>query len=100
MFFGELQFAFITFILGESVDGFEQWKQMVVLIAFSDDLCLEQPQIFLDFIRKKLFTEFLKFLAILYSQLQQFPEDFFIDTISSNSFMSNCLEVKRIFCSF
>ena len=53
MFFGELQFAFIVFILGEKIEGFEQWKQMVILLAFSDQLVIEQPQILLDFIRIK-----------------------------------------------
>ena len=51
MFFGEMQFAFITFILGESVEGFEQWKKMVVLLAFSDDLVIQEPQVFIEFIR-------------------------------------------------
>ena len=56
MFFGELQFAFIVFILGEKIEGFEQWKQMVILLAFSDDLTIEQPQILIDFIRKVFYA--------------------------------------------
>jgi len=80
MFYGEMQFAFITFILGESVEGFEQWKKMIILMAFADELTLQHAEIFLEFI------------PILYSQLQQFPEDFFIDAISGNNFMNSCLE--------
>ena len=52
MFYGEMQFAFITFILGESVEGFEQWKKMAILMAFADELTLQHPEVFLEFIRK------------------------------------------------
>ena len=30
---GELQFAFVTFVLGENFDSFEQWKRLVVLLG-------------------------------------------------------------------
>jgi len=52
MFYGEMQLAFITFILGESVEGSEQWKKMVILMAFADELTVQHPEIFLEFIRK------------------------------------------------
>jgi len=80
LFLGELQFAFIVFILGENLEGFEQWKRMIILICNCEDLMKESPQLFLDLI------------PVLYSQLKQLPKDFFVDNLSSDSFISNCLK--------
>ena len=30
---GELQFAFLTFVLGENFESFEQWKSLVLLLC-------------------------------------------------------------------
>jgi len=31
---GELQFAFVTFLLGENYESFEQWKSLLTLICY------------------------------------------------------------------
>ncbi len=33
----------------------------------------------------------LKFIVVLYEQLRQFPKDFFLDEISKDSFLVDCL---------
>jgi len=52
-FFGELQYAFLLFILAENVEGFEQWKKMVILVCLSDELVRKKPDVHIQFIRKK-----------------------------------------------
>jgi hypothetical protein len=34
----------------------------------------------------------LEFIVVLYNQISQFPADFFIDELSKDSFMENCLK--------
>ena len=49
---GELQFAFVTFLLGHVYDAFEQWKQLVALLTKCDDaLATRHPWLGLDFDR-------------------------------------------------
>lgn len=101
LFLGEFEVAFITFLIGEMLDSFEQWKKMFILIFSCEELLLEKPEIFLDLIRNfrnRLISEcFFYFLAVVYHQLKQFPKDFFIDAISGNNFMRSVLKVKNHF---
>lgn len=34
---GELQFAFIAFVFGDSLESFEQWKRILILICNCED---------------------------------------------------------------
>ncbi|KAK7385695.1 hypothetical protein VNO78_31495 [Psophocarpus tetragonolobus] len=56
---GELQFAFIAFLMGQSLDAFLQWKSLVSLLFG----CTEAP----FHTRTKLFTKFIK---VIYDQLK------------------------------
>jgi len=76
---GEVQFSFICFLLSESFDGFEQWKQIVNLLCSSDQALFVMPDLFCDFIE------------VLHFQLMQAPEDFFVDVISHNNFLDHAL---------
>lgn len=58
LLFGEFQAAFINFLMGESLDSFNQWKDLFILITSCDELMSQHSEIFIDFIRKKYF--FLK----------------------------------------
>uniref|UniRef100_A0A7C8ZTH8 Protein AAR2 homolog n=1 Tax=Opuntia streptacantha TaxID=393608 RepID=A0A7C8ZTH8_OPUST len=49
---GELQFAFIAFLMGQSLEGFLQWKSLVSLLL----QCVEAP----FRTRSQLFTKFIK----------------------------------------
>lgn len=96
LFFGEFQVAFVSFLMGESLDSFNQWKNIFILLTSCDELMTENKDLFIEFIRIYLLENFLKFyssLAVLYNQLKQFPVDFFHDTITSNNFMKTCLKV-------
>nr|POE98872.1 protein aar2 like [Quercus suber] len=52
---GELQFAFIAFLMGQSLEGFLQWKALVNLLFG----CIEAP----FRTRTQLFTKFIKLFA-------------------------------------
>lgn len=56
---GELQFAFIAFLMGQSLDGFLQWKSLVSLLLG----CTEAP----FHTRSQLF---IKFIKCVYHQLK------------------------------
>lgn len=49
---GELQFAFVAFLMGQSLEGFLQWKSLVSLLL----QCVEAP----FHTRSQLFTKFIK----------------------------------------
>ncbi|KAI3424879.1 hypothetical protein D9Q98_008263 [Chlorella vulgaris] len=53
-FLGEFQFAFLAFLLGQSMEGFEQWKAFLCLMFGCDDAPLGP--------RARLFTAFLQAL--------------------------------------
>ncbi len=58
--FGELQYSFVVFLLGENLEAFEQWKKIFILLTSCDDLTRERPQAFVDFIRKRVLSDNLK----------------------------------------
>jgi A1 cistron-splicing factor AAR2 len=53
MLFGEMQFAFLCFLLAENFEGFEQWKNMFILVTSCEDYVKENPGFFMDLIRKE-----------------------------------------------
>jgi len=77
---GELQFAFICFLLGQSFDGFEQWKNMIALLCTCERGMREMPRFFSDF------------FDVLHAQLQHIPEDFFVDALSGRNFLTRSLK--------
>jgi len=52
LLFGEFQVAFISFLMGESLDSFNQWKNLFILMTSCDELMNEKKELFIDFIRK------------------------------------------------
>ncbi|ESO83353.1 hypothetical protein LOTGIDRAFT_222755 [Lottia gigantea] len=77
---GELQFAFVCFMVGQNYDSFEQWKYLVHLLCS----CEEAIQKY-----SNLYTQFI---SILHFQLQEIPEDFFVDIVSQNNFLTGTLQ--------
>jgi A1 cistron-splicing factor AAR2 len=71
----ELQFSFICFLIGYVYDGFEQWKHLMNLLCNSEDIIQKLPNLYLNLIQ------------ILYFQLKEIPEDFFVDIITRNNFL-------------
>eukprot|EP01116_Phalansterium_solitarium_P010923 TRINITY_DN26519_c0_g1_i1.p1 TRINITY_DN26519_c0_g1~~TRINITY_DN26519_c0_g1_i1.p1 ORF type:complete len:307 (+),score=74.75 TRINITY_DN26519_c0_g1_i1:126-1046(+) len=77
---GELQFAFVCFVMGQSFDAFEQWKQLVRCFTGCDDKLETQPDLFVDF------------MGVLQAQLENAPEDFFDDLVTENNFLGSLLQ--------
>ncbi|KAK7094011.1 protein AAR2 homolog [Littorina saxatilis] len=76
---GEIQFAFICFLVGQTYDSFEHWKQLVHLLCTSDEALHTYPKLFTDFI------------GMLHFQIREIPEDFFVDIVSQNNFLTTTL---------
>lgn len=72
---GELQFAFVCFLIGHVYDAFEQWKILINLLCNSESLIRKYPNLFIQFIQ------------VLYFQLKEMPEDFFTDILTSQNFL-------------
>lgn len=72
---GELQFAFICFLVGHVYDAFEQWKNLIHLLCNCESFIRKEPNLFVQFIQ------------VIYFQLKEMPEDFFTDIITSQNFL-------------
>lgn len=76
---GELQFAFICFLVGHSLEAFEQWKKIIRLLCSCDDAV---PKF------REMYSEFVSILEL---HLMEIPEDFLVDIVSSNNFVYTSL---------
>jgi A1 cistron-splicing factor AAR2 len=72
----ELQLAFVCFLIGQVYDAFEQWKSLVSLLCNCDRAIVRRASFFYEF------------LSVFYFQLKEMPEDFFIDIISKDNFLT------------
>eukprot|EP00039_Didymoeca_costata_P017072 m.313569 g.313569 ORF g.313569 m.313569 type:complete len:341 (+) comp16491_c4_seq1:88-1110(+) len=77
---GELQFAFVCFLIGHVYDAFEQWKKLIVLLCTCDDALDKHPDLFFEFI------------GVLHFHLKETPQDFFVDIVSRNNFLTATLK--------
>ncbi|KAM3871943.1 protein AAR2 homolog [Diretmus argenteus] len=77
---GELQFAFVCFIIGNVYEGFEHWKDLLALLCRSEEAMRSRKDLYLGLI------------AVLYHQLGEVPPDFFVDIVSQNNFLTSTLQ--------
>ncbi|XP_017792807.1 PREDICTED: protein AAR2 homolog [Habropoda laboriosa] len=82
---GEVQLAFICFLVGQSLDAFEHWKKLVSLICGAD-CAISQ--------RRAIYIEFMKTLEI---QLIHVPEDILCDIVVNNNFIYSSL--RKLFAN-
>jgi A1 cistron-splicing factor AAR2 len=78
---GELQFAFVCFLMGQALDALEQWKRIIELLCSCDDVMHNASMLLL----------FRNFVSILYNELEVIPKDFFHDELSQNNFLKKQL---------
>lgn len=76
---GEIQFSFVTFLIGQDFEGFEQWKRLIILVTSS---CRALPE-------HHIFYE--RFLTVFALQFDVMPRDLFIDGLSGDNFLQPCL---------
>ncbi|XP_011872742.1 PREDICTED: protein AAR2 homolog [Vollenhovia emeryi] len=72
---GEMQLTFVCFLAGQSLDAFEQWKKLILLICGADNAI---PQY------RSIYMEFLQALEV---ELSYVPEDVLCDIVASNNFV-------------
>lgn len=77
---GELQFAFIAFLIGQDAEGFEAWKALTTLLCS----CVTALQT-----RHALYE---RWVAVFAAQLAELPRDFFIDVLSGENFLGPSLQ--------
>ncbi|KAL1021589.1 hypothetical protein UPYG_G00015250 [Umbra pygmaea] len=77
---GELQFAFVCFLIGNVYEGFEHWKSLLTLLCRSEEAMRQRPDLYLGLI------------AVLYHQLGEIPPDFFVDIVSKDNFLTSTLQ--------
>lgn len=82
---GEMQLAFVCFLVGQSLDAFEHWKKLVSLICGADTAI---PQ------RRAVYYEFMKALE---TQLVHVPEDILCDIVANNNFVYHSL--RKLFAN-
>ena len=77
---GELQFAFISFLMGHVYKAFDQWKKLISLLCSCEEAITVHSNLYNNFI------------GILHFQLKHTPDDFFIDNLSKNNFLTTSLK--------
>merc|ERR1719198_2833153 len=75
---GELQLAYIAFLLGQNYDGFEQWKALLLLLCSCESAVTTRPELFAELLRS------------FFSQLSQAPQDLFGDDLTKENFLGSC----------
>jgi len=76
---GELQFSFISFLIGQDQEGYDAWKALTILLAHSIGALSSHHALM------EVWVEMLQV------QLQEIPRDFFVDTLSGDSFLHKAL---------
>ncbi|XP_006072522.4 protein AAR2 homolog isoform X1 [Bubalus bubalis] len=77
---GELQFAFVCFLLGNVYEAFEHWKRLLNLLCRSEEAMVKHHSLYVNLI------------SILYHQLGEIPADFFVDIVSQDNFLTSTLQ--------
>ena len=77
---GEIQFAFVCFLIGQNYDSFEQWKKLVHMLCTCEEACVKYVDLF------------LKLIGVLHFQIREIPEDFFVDIVSRSNFLTSTLQ--------
>ncbi|KAK7068671.1 a1-alpha2 repression [Halocaridina rubra] len=76
----ELQLSFVCFLVGQVWDGWEQWRKLLGMICSAEELLVQEPQ------------TYLKLLSLIHFQIQEVPEDLFVDIVESNNFLAAALK--------
>lgn len=70
---GELQFSYLCFLIGHSLEAFEHWKSLVILICSCDEAIHKYRSVFFHFIRT------------IEVQIEEMPEDFLADIVMNKN---------------
>jgi len=75
---GELQLAYIAFLLGQNCDGFDQWRTLLQMLCSCESATSTRPELFSEVCRT------------FHAQLDQAPSDLFGDDLTRDNFLGSC----------
>lgn len=70
---GELEFAYVCFLIGHSLDAFEHWKKLVRLFCSCEEAIIRYRNVYMHFI------------TTLQVQLMEIPEEFLADIVMNEN---------------
>ncbi|CAH0725229.1 unnamed protein product, partial [Brenthis ino] len=70
---GELQFAYLCFLIGHSLEAFEHWKNLVILMCSCEEAIHKYRSVFFHFIRT------------VETQIDEMPEEFLADIVMNRN---------------
>ena len=76
---GELQLAFILFMVGENLEAFRKWKRLFYALCRCESFAESNPEFYAEAAR------------CIFTMLKQFPQDFFYDVISRENFVKTSI---------
>lgn len=82
---GEIEFSYVCFLVGHSLEAFEHWKKLVGL------LCSCEKAI------KKYRAVYDALLSVLEEQIREIPEEFLADIVSNNNYIY--IKLRQLFRS-
>lgn len=82
-FIAKFQIAFLFFLIGESLEAFEEWKFMCTLLCQSHSFLELHPK-YLE-----------RFVNAFKHQMTQLPDDFFVADLSKDNFITECIKSLR-----
>ncbi|XP_031826900.1 protein AAR2 homolog [Nomia melanderi] len=82
---GEMQLAFVCFLVGQSLDSFDHWKKLIILICDADSAI------------PKLRGIYIAFLKAIETQLTHVPDDILCDIVDNNNFIYHSL--RKLFAT-
>ncbi|XP_026497014.1 protein AAR2 homolog [Vanessa tameamea] len=70
---GELQFTYLCFLIGHSLEAFEHWKNLVILLCSCDKAILKYRNVYFNFIKT------------IETQIDEMPGDFLADIVMNKN---------------
>ncbi|VVD01347.1 unnamed protein product [Leptidea sinapis] len=70
---GELQFAYLCFLIGHSLEAFEHWKDLVILMCSCDSAIHKYRSVYVQFIHT------------IETQIEEMPEEFLADIVMNKN---------------
>ena len=75
---GELQLAYIAFLLGQNADGFDQWRGLLQLLCSCEEAAQRRTELYAELLRA------------FFAQMSQAPSDLFGDDLTKDNFLGSC----------
>lgn len=70
---GELQFCYVCFLVGHSLEAFDQWKELFSLFCSCEGAIKKHRRLY-DF-----------FVSLIETQIKEVPEEFLADIVTNNN---------------